>query len=116
MTTALAVDLGSSSGRVVAGRLEGDHIEIHEVHRFSHEAIRRDGSLVWDLEPLKVGRKPSRNIPTHNPYLWIPGASTSSRWTATIILLAHHAPTAMSARHAHWNNSVNALMMKNSFI
>lgn len=52
MTTALAVDLGSSSGRVVAGRLEGDHIEIHEVHRFSHEAIRRDGSLVWDLERL----------------------------------------------------------------
>ncbi|QWW19970.1 rhamnulokinase [Schaalia sp. 19OD2882] len=52
MTTALAVDLGSSSGRVLAGTLDADHIEITEVHRFKHEAQRRDGRLVWDVETM----------------------------------------------------------------
>lgn len=52
MTTALAVDLGSSSGRVIAGTLVDGRIEERLVHRFSHEAVRRDGTLVWDLERL----------------------------------------------------------------
>ncbi len=48
--TALAVDLGSSSGRVMAGTLEGSRISQVEVHRFTHGAIMRDGYLCWDLE------------------------------------------------------------------
>lgn len=52
MTTALAVDLGSSSGRVIAGTLVDGRIKQHLVHRFAHEAVRRDGALVWDLERL----------------------------------------------------------------
>lgn len=52
MTTALAVDLGSSSGRVIAGTLVEGRIEQHVVHRFAHEAVRRGGALVWDLERL----------------------------------------------------------------
>lgn len=52
MTTALAVDLGSSSGRVIAGTLVEGRIEQHVVHRFAHQAVRRGGALVWDLERL----------------------------------------------------------------
>ena len=48
--TALAVDLGSSSGRVIAGTLEGSHISQVEVHRFTHGATMRDGYLSWDLD------------------------------------------------------------------
>lgn len=48
--TALAVDLGSSSGRVIAGVLEGDRIIETEVHRFPHTASRSSGGLCWDLE------------------------------------------------------------------
>lgn len=48
--TALAVDLGSSSGRIIAGTLEGDRITEIEVHRFPHAAQMRDGGLSWDLD------------------------------------------------------------------
>ncbi|MGO1383240.1 MAG: rhamnulokinase [Arachnia sp.] len=48
--TALAVDLGSSSGRIIAGTLEGSRISQVEVHRFTHGASMRDGYLCWDLD------------------------------------------------------------------
>lgn len=48
--TALAVDLGSSSGRIIAGSLEGSRVSQVEVHRFTHGATMRDGYLVWDLD------------------------------------------------------------------
>ena len=48
--TALAVDLGSASGRVIAGTMEGPRISQVEVHRFTHGATMRDGYLCWDLD------------------------------------------------------------------
>lgn len=48
--TALAVDLGSSSGRVIAGTLADGQITETEVHRFPHEAQFRDGGWSWDLD------------------------------------------------------------------
>ena len=48
--TALAVDLGSSSGRVIAGVLADGRITETEVHRFPHTAALRDGCLTWDLD------------------------------------------------------------------
>lgn len=51
-TTALAVDLGSSSGRVVAGTLAGGVLTETEVHRFPHRAQVVDGYLCWDLAAI----------------------------------------------------------------
>lgn len=51
--TALAVDLGSSSGRVIAGVLDDDRITETEVHRFPHTAAMRDGYLCWDLDLIR---------------------------------------------------------------
>ncbi len=50
--TVLAVDLGSSSGRVVAGRYRDGLIEETEVRRFPHEAQMVDGYLSWDLDAI----------------------------------------------------------------
>lgn len=50
--TALAVDLGSSTGRVIAGTLRDGVIEQQEVHRFAHEASLVDGYLCWDLDGI----------------------------------------------------------------
>ncbi len=50
--TALAVDLGSSSGRIIAGVLADGRITETEVHRFPHTATLKDGYLVWDLESI----------------------------------------------------------------
>ncbi|WGT46844.1 rhamnulokinase [Tessaracoccus lacteus] len=50
--TALAVDLGSSSGRIVAGTFDGATITETEVHRFPHRATLVDGYLCWDLDAI----------------------------------------------------------------
>lgn len=50
MTTALAVDLGSSSGRIIAGTLADGRVEEVEIHRFAHQAEMVDGYLCWDLD------------------------------------------------------------------
>ena len=53
MTTAgqvyLAVDLGASSGRVVAGVFDGERLANHEVHRFDNGGIPMAGGLYWDV-------------------------------------------------------------------
>ena len=45
MVTALAVDLGSSSGRIVAGTFGDGRVEEMEVRRFPHQARMVDGYL-----------------------------------------------------------------------
>ncbi|HEU5484705.1 MAG TPA: rhamnulokinase family protein [Microlunatus sp.] len=47
-----AVDIGASSGRVVAGSVAGDRITTEVVHRFPNGMQTRDGHLRWDLTGL----------------------------------------------------------------
>ena len=44
-----AVDLGASGGRVIAGRVSGAGVELHEVSRFPNEPVRAGGTLHWDI-------------------------------------------------------------------
>ena len=43
------VDLGASSGRVIAARIAADGIELHEVSRFPNEPVLAGGTLHWDI-------------------------------------------------------------------
>ena len=47
-----AVDLGATSGRVMAVDVSPDGVALTEVHRFGNGATVRDGLLVWDLPAL----------------------------------------------------------------
>lgn len=47
-----AIDIGASSGRVVAGVLDADGLRLEVVHRFGNSAIEVDGHLRWDLSGL----------------------------------------------------------------
>ena len=47
--TYLAVDLGASSGRLVAGRFDGQRLQLEEVHRFANGGVRVGDRLHWDL-------------------------------------------------------------------
>jgi len=49
----VAVDLGSSSGRVVLGRVERGRLETMEVHRFSNGPLRFGDRLHWDIEHIE---------------------------------------------------------------
>ena len=59
----LAVDLGASSGRVMAGSIENGKILYEEMHRFKNSPKRVDGVLCWDFDDLlynvKLGIKKS---------------------------------------------------------
>ena len=45
----LAVDLGASSGRVLAGLFDGSRLRLEEVHRFENGAVNLAGSLQWNV-------------------------------------------------------------------
>ncbi|SHN42641.1 rhamnulokinase [Cryptosporangium aurantiacum] len=47
-----AVDLGASSGRVVAGRVGPETLELTEGHRFVNEPVRLAGTLHWNVAGL----------------------------------------------------------------
>jgi sugar (pentulose or hexulose) kinase len=44
-----AVDLGASGGRVMAGRVSGSGVALHEVHRFANLPVSAGGTLYWDI-------------------------------------------------------------------
>jgi rhamnulokinase len=48
----LAVDLGATSGRVTAGRLEDGRMEMREVHRFANRPLAGEDGLRWDVAAL----------------------------------------------------------------
>ena len=48
----LACDLGAESGRLMLGTLSGKLIELEEIHRFPNVPLKRDGSLLWNLESI----------------------------------------------------------------
>ena len=45
----LAVDLGASSGRVIAGLLREGKLELNVIHRFENSPVRVHQSLQWDV-------------------------------------------------------------------
>lgn len=49
MPTYVAVDLGSDSGRVLAGEFDGEGLRVSEVHRFANVPVRVLGGLHWDV-------------------------------------------------------------------
>ena len=48
----LAVDLGASSGRVIAGVLRDGKLSLESVHRFENDPVRVQESLQWDVVGL----------------------------------------------------------------
>lgn len=48
----LAVDLGASSGRVLACEFSGSSFQLHEVHRFPNYGVRIGNHLMWNLPGL----------------------------------------------------------------
>lgn len=54
-STFVAVDLGATSGRVMAGRVGRGTLDLTEVHRFPNRPVRLPGSLRWDVLALYQG-------------------------------------------------------------
>jgi len=50
--TVAAVDLGATSGRVILGRVDRDHIELSTVSRFANRPVRTPDGLHWSAHEL----------------------------------------------------------------
>lgn len=48
----LAVDLGATSGRVIAGSFPGGRLALEELARFPNALVERDGHFYWDIHAL----------------------------------------------------------------
>ena len=48
----LAIDIGASSGRHIAGWMEKGEIKTEELYRFPNGVTERDGHLTWDIDAL----------------------------------------------------------------
>ncbi len=59
--TYLAVDFGGGSGRVIAGFLHKDKLELEEIYRFSNRQVKLGNHIYWDFpalfEDMKTGLK-----------------------------------------------------------
>ncbi|MEG8280329.1 rhamnulokinase [Streptomyces sp. AHA2] len=55
VTSHAAVDLGASSGRVMAGRVGPGTLELTEIHRFPNRPVRVPEGLRWDVLGLYTG-------------------------------------------------------------
>jgi len=51
----LAVDIGASSGKMLAGYVENGKLNLKEIHRFENNMIKKDEHFCWDLQALYSG-------------------------------------------------------------
>ena len=48
----LAIDIGASSGRHIAGWTENGELKTEELYRFPNGVSELDGHLTWDIDAL----------------------------------------------------------------
>lgn len=51
-TCSLAVDIGASSGRVVAGYVVNGQMKLDEIHRFENKMVKKGDHYCWDVNKL----------------------------------------------------------------
>ena len=60
--TYLAVDLGASGGRVVAGRLDGRRLTLEDVHRVARTYFTETGRMRLTIMPTGGVQQPVRGV------------------------------------------------------
>lgn len=52
MKAYLAIDIGASSGRLIAGYLDHGQLKMDELHRFKNGMVEIDGHMGWDIDSI----------------------------------------------------------------
>lgn len=59
----IAVDIGASSGRLIAGIIENGQLKLEEIHRFENKIVQKGDNFCWEIDKLfaeiKTGIKKS---------------------------------------------------------
>ncbi len=105
--TYIAIDLGAGSGRVMAGRFDGERLALEELHRFPNPGVRVLDGLHWDVlrlwEEIQAGlRKAAEEQPV---------SAAVDTWGVDFALLDHSG--ALLANPCHYRDSrTNGLLPK----
>ncbi len=84
----LAIDLGASSGRHVAGLFDGRQLALEEIYRFDNGPVAAAGHLYWDL--LRSGATWSMGCGPRRPQAAGQIASVGvDTWGVDFALLGH---------------------------
>jgi rhamnulokinase len=81
----IAVDIGASSGRLIAGRLDKGRLELQEIHRFENNLVQKDGQFCWDIsrifKEIKTGVHQCREMGI------VPASIGIDTWAVDFVLL-----------------------------
>lgn len=62
----IAVDIGASSGRLIAGALENGKLKLNEIYRFENKIVKKDEHFCWEadrlFEEIKTGIHKCREL------------------------------------------------------
>ena len=81
----LAIDIGASSGRHIAGWMEKGEIKTEELYRFPNGVTERDGHLTWDIDALLFHVKRGIAL-AKEKYPWIESLSVDT-WGVDYVLM-----------------------------
>ena len=107
----LAIDLGASSGRVIAGWVEEGKLHLEPVHRFSNDPVRCQDTLLWDWlglwREIQLGLRAASK-----QYAKIASVGVDS-WGVSYALLDSHGQISGPVRH--YRDSIGRGMLEKSF-
>src|SRR5690625_631388 len=81
----LAVDIGASSGRLIAGYLRDGKMILDEVHRFENNIIKKNNHFSWDIKKLFFEIK--KGISKTNKQGYDPESIGIDTWAVDFVLL-----------------------------
>ncbi|ENH97012.1 rhamnulokinase [Gracilibacillus halophilus YIM-C55.5] len=84
----LAVDIGASSGCVIAGYMNDERLQLDEVHRFHNRMIEQNGHLCWDVDTLFFEIKKGIKKSLQQGYQ--PTTIGIDTWAVDFVLLDQH--------------------------
>ena len=113
----LAIDLGAESGRTILGKLDGQHLDLSEVHRFPNLPVwvnTKSGqpTLYWDILQLWQNVKEGITRAVHKPNVLISGIGIDT-WGVDFGLLDRQGT--LIANPIHYRDSRTDSMMEEAF-
>ncbi|NMO97812.1 rhamnulokinase [Paenibacillus lemnae] len=85
MSTAIAFDLGASSGRALLGRLDHGVMSVEEIHRFSNDPVRVSNRLHWDV--LRLFHEIKQGLLSGKQKFGTPGSIGIDSWAVDFGLI-----------------------------
>jgi len=108
----LAVDLGAESGRAILGTLNGNQLQLEELHRFPNVPVRTPSGLYWDSLRLFHEIQQGLSVAGRERKIGLDGVGVDT-WGVDFALLGRDG--SLVANPMHYRDSRNDGMLDKTF-